>query len=481
MHRFTLSFLLMLLSALPAMGQTAAQETVCYNNSSAPDAGIDACARLIRAGRLKGFDLATAYHWRGHHYRQKRDFDRAIADFSQAARITPNYISAFVNRARSYEEKGDLAKAVEDYTWVYGIDPFPAGRDDAVQNVVRLQQKLAERDAADYKSRALAYEARGEFEKALAEYRSYLGRGIGLDRAAYDEAMANAMRLERMIAERSQPVQTKTATAPPAPAIVAPPPAPEVKVAAAPPADKPSPAISPVVSPSGRRVALVIGNANYRHAGALANPANDAGDIAEVLRKLGFDVVDGLDLDKRGMEDKIREFGRKLDRAELALFFYAGHGMQVAGKNYLMPVDSRLERPGDLNFETIDVSLVLAQMEAEQRVNLVLLDACRNNPLARSFASKLGARSASVGQGLAGMQSALGTLISYATHPDAVALDGEGRNSPFTSALLKHLATPGLEIATLMRRVRAEVVSVTRGQQVPWDHSSLLGEVVLAR
>jgi uncharacterized caspase-like protein len=122
-----------------------------------------------------------------------------------------------------------------------------------------------------------------------------------------------------------------------------------------------------------------------------------------------------------------------------------------------------------------------AQMEAERRVNLVFLDACRDNPLARSLASSLGTRGIAVGAGLASVQSAIGTMIVYATQPDNVALDGEGRNSPFTAALLKHIATPNVEIGTIMRRVRADVVAATHERQVPWDHSSLIGEVILAR
>ena len=159
----------------------------------------------------------------------------------------------------------------------------------------------------------------------------------------------------------------------------------------------------------------------------------------------------------------------------------AGHGMQVAGNNYLIPVDAKLEQPGDLNLDTIDLSYVLAQMESDQRVNLIFLDACRDNPLARSFASRLGTRSTAVGSGLAAIQSGGGTMIAYATEPNAVALDGEGRNSPFTAALLRHISTPGLEIGLLMRRVRSEVHQVTHGKQTPWDHSSLFGEIVLAK
>ena len=212
----------------------------------------------------------------------------------------------------------------------------------------------------------------------------------------------------------------------------------------------------------------------------MVNPPNDAADVASALRKLGFDVVEGRDLDKRAMESKVIEFSRKLDNAGMALFFYAGHGMQVGGRNYLIPIDAKLERGGDLSFETLDVSQVLSQMEAEKRVNLVFLDACRDNPLARSFSRSLGTRSAVVGQGLASIQSAVGTMIVYATQPDNVALDGDGtRNSPFTGALLKHIATPGLEVRSMMTRVRSDVLVATRDKQVPWDHSSLTSDVIL--
>ena len=238
--------------------------------------------------------------------------------------------------------------------------------------------------------------------------------------------------------------------------------------------------MAPKVAALGHRVALVIGNSKYLHATQLANPANDAADISQVLRKLGFDVIEGRDLDRRGMEDRIRAFGRKLEAgADLALLFYAGHGMQVGGRNYLVPVDAKLERSGDLTLDTIELGQILAQMEAEKRVNLVFLDACRDNPLARSFARSLGTRSASVGSGLAQVQSAIGTMIAYATQPDNVALDGEGRNSPFTTALLKYIATPKLEIGSIMKRVRADVIATTREKQVPWDHSSLVGDVIL--
>jgi uncharacterized caspase-like protein len=234
-----------------------------------------------------------------------------------------------------------------------------------------------------------------------------------------------------------------------------------------------------VLPADGRRVALVIGNGDYRHATPLRNPANDARKMAETLRAAGFEVLFGLDLDRRGMEVLLRDFGRRLEGGRLGAFFYAGHGLQVAGENHLLPVDAALESERDLAFETVPLQQVLRVMESAAPTNLVFLDACRDNPLARSLARSLGTRSAGVGIGLAQVQSGLGTLVAYATQPGNVALDGQGANSPFTAALAQHLRTPGLDIAIAMRRVREAVVAATAGRQVPWDHSSLTGEVVL--
>ncbi|MBI3436206.1 MAG: tetratricopeptide repeat protein, partial [Proteobacteria bacterium] len=416
-------------------------------------------------------DDSGGYHNRGITYGHKRDYDRAIADFDQAIKRSPNDAISYRARADAYESNGQFDHALRDYDQAIVLDPRQAkffnNRGHTYRRKGEFDLAIRDFDAAialdakfatAFLNRGLAYEQKGDSARAITDMRSTLD----LDP---NESLAGAALARLQDA---------------APAALA---APAAAVAAlsVPPHSQRQPAPTPATAPLQRRVALVIGNGAYRFANPLPNPANDAGDVAAALRRLGFDVVEGRDLDKRGIEDRVREFARKLDRADLALFFYAGHGIQVGGKNYIVPIDAKLERPGDLSFDTVEVGQVLAQMEAEQRVNLVFLDACRDNPLARSLARSLGARSAAVGQGLAVIHSALGTMISFATQPDNVALDGEGRNSPFSAALVKHLATPHIDIGVIMRRVRAEVVEATKGKQVPWDHSSLIGEVVLAR
>ena len=230
------------------------------------------------------------------------------------------------------------------------------------------------------------------------------------------------------------------------------------------------------------RVALVVGNSQYVGANGVPNAVNDAHIMARTLREIGFAVVDGVDLNRDSMERQIREFLRKSETARVALLFYAGHGLQVDGRNYLLPVNTKLEAPSDLGFETIGLDNILESLEGTSRTNIIILDACRNNPFAQSFATRFGAaRSVTVLSGLAGYSNlGTGTLIAFSTAPGAVALDGTGSNSPFTKALARHVGTPGLEVRQMLTRVRADVAAETRGRQIPWDNSSLLGEVYLA-
>ena len=228
-----------------------------------------------------------------------------------------------------------------------------------------------------------------------------------------------------------------------------------------------------------KRVALVIGNAAYQNTTPLASPRNDAADVAAALARLGFDVVDGSDLDKRSMERTMRQFTQKLARADVALFYFAGHAVQSGGQNYLMPIDARLRSEGDIDFEALPLALVLRQMEREAKTSIVLLDACRDNPLARSLARTLGTRSSLIGQGLAEVRAGVGSLVGLATQPGNIALDGEGRNSPYATALLKHVETPGKDVGGVLVAVRNDVLSVTAGKQVPWEFSALTDAVYL--
>ncbi len=227
---------------------------------------------------------------------------------------------------------------------------------------------------------------------------------------------------------------------------------------------------------AAKRVALVIGNSAYEHAAPLENPKNDAIALAAVLERLGFTVVLGVDLKRLSFEKTVRKFSKALRGADVGLFFYAGHGLQVKGQNYLAPIDAALEDEADLDFEAMPVRTVLKQMERQTKTNLVVLDACRDNPLARNLARSMGTRSAGIGRGLARVKSGVGTMIAFATEPGNVALDGDGKNSPFTTALLQHIETPGLDVAQLMRRVRRDVIDKTSGRQVPWNNSSLTGD-----
>lgn len=219
----------------------------------------------------------------------------------------------------------------------------------------------------------------------------------------------------------------------------------------------------------GRRVALVVGNGAYRYAPSLPNPTNDAKAIAQSLRAAGFELIGGdaqLDLDKAGVEQAIRKFGSKLVGADVGLFYYAGHGLQVKGTNFLVPTSANLTKEADVKYELVDVNMVLEEMGlAESRLNIVILDACRNNPFGgRGFRS--------VTPGLAQMQAPAGTLIAYATQPGAVAADGEGANSPYTEALTKALTKPGETVFDVFNDVGVTVKKNTGGVQQPWVSTS---------
>ncbi|MDP1582607.1 MAG: caspase family protein [Bradyrhizobium sp.] len=231
-----------------------------------------------------------------------------------------------------------------------------------------------------------------------------------------------------------------------------------------------------------RRVAFVVGNGAYKNVQPLPNPEIDAKSMASVLRNVGFEVVEGTNLTRDKMTERLLEFGKKAQGADVAVFFYAGHGIAIGGVNYLLPIDSDIKSEMDVKLgSAINIDLTLDQTMSDAKVKLVFLDACRDNPFAAKIKANAGAtRSVSVQTGLAEMKSGEGTLIAFATGPGQTALDGQqGSNSPFTRALIANIATPGVEIQQAMTKVRAQVNEETRKGQLPWGHTNLIGAVYL--
>ncbi|MEM8813519.1 MAG: caspase family protein [Pseudomonadota bacterium] len=230
----------------------------------------------------------------------------------------------------------------------------------------------------------------------------------------------------------------------------------------------------------GHRIALVIGNGAYQNGQRLINPVNDAKKMAAALDRLGFQVHRGYDLSRNAMEKLIRTYAKASENAEIALVYFAGHGMQVEGENYLLPVDAAPQDAKDLDFFAIQTDLLMRQVNRNTRYRIFILDACRDNP----FPNTLGNDSRTgVGQGLAEMAApdgGNGALIVFATDPGNVALDGRSDHSPFTGALLRHIETPGVNLLTLLTRVNRDVAEETNGRQRPWMSGSLTGEVFLA-
>jgi uncharacterized caspase-like protein len=230
-----------------------------------------------------------------------------------------------------------------------------------------------------------------------------------------------------------------------------------------------------------KRVALVIGNAAYQNTARLANPANDAEDVAAALTRVGFEVIFERDVTKRSMEQALARFSRAAHQADVALFYFAGHGLQDRGRNYLMPVDAKLEDEFSLNFEMTRLDDVLTSLGQAQGVKILILDACRRNPLVERLARSTTTRDFYGTRGLARVDATRGMLVAYSTQADQVATDGTGRNSPFTAALVRQIDQPGLEIGALFRRVATDVNRATKGQQLPELSVSLLGEFYFNR
>jgi tetratricopeptide (TPR) repeat protein len=488
--RLILALPLTLIALQPALAQTQttqANNTELCRATSDFERSVAACTRIIDApGATKEWIVWAGYN-RALAYDAKGENDRALMEYDMVLRHEPGYLLAINGRGLSYFKKKDLpnAKAAFDQVLAFnpefvdaqysrGIVNFDMGENDKAIVDYTSAIALNPGHAAAYSRRGQAYEKNREYQKAIADYRKALassGEGnIHQQAHAYSRS-----RLTVLGASITAPGSTATTTTKDTSTTT-------TASANTKSEERATTKAAPVEVNLGRRVALIIGNTAYQHTEPLTNPSNDAKAVAASLRRLGFQsVIDGTDLDAEKLAGKVRDFSRALKGADLALFYYAGHGVQVNGLNYMMPVDAKLAEESDVYAETVELNDVLKHMERQAKTNIIILDACRNNPLQRNLARSMGTRSAAASQGLAEVRSGVGTLIVFATQPGNVALDGAEKHSPFTAGLLKHIETPNIDIAIMLRRVRDDVIDNTKGQQVPWEHSSLRGAPIMLK
>jgi len=447
-----------------------------------------------------GAPSGTIFHNRGNAWRGKRDYAKAIADYDMAIKSDPRSAFSFQNRGISKEALGDLDGALADINQAIRLDPTlpqplinrtaiwraKGDFDRAIADgseAIRLAKEKPPVNImtppnsvliSGYTHRALAYEARGDYAHAREDYQATLAI-VASDAGSKANQATAKVRLS-LVTDAAAPIPRD-----------APSPAAQPAASPAPQQTGTAPSPSPAPAVRGTRMALIIGNGAYAHVKALPNPANDARAVAKSLRDIGFTVSEGVDLDRAAMQKMTRDFLRAAARAQVAMVYYAGHGVQVDGRNYLIPVDVELKPGSGMTEAMIDMDTIMAGLDDQVRTNILIFDACRNNPMAQQVASTATNRAIEGASGLAaptslgtGATLGAGTLIAFATAPGQVALDGEGANSPFSAALSRHIGTPGLEVQQMLTRVRAEVVSSTKNKQVPWSNSSLLGEVYLA-
>jgi tetratricopeptide (TPR) repeat protein len=445
---------------------------------------------LDAALRLSPTD-PTIYSDRAIVLRDKGDYDRAIADASEAVRLSPKFATAYAMRGDMWRLKGDLDQALRDQNSAIALEENSPlaflARGDTYRYRGELTLALADYDRAlellpdyipAYTGRGLTYEKMGDLAQARSEFQK------ALDSPSQIRADVARSGLETA---RARLAALDSGVAPP---II--PPAP-VKAASATSIPTPQPAVPAAVTAprakQGRRVALVIGNSGYTNVPVLSNPQHDADKIAATLRAIGFDTVALETNDTREtMISALRNFANEAESADWAMVYYAGHGIEVSGVNYLIPVDAKLAVDRDVQFEAVPLDQVMAALEGAKKLKLVLLDACRDNPFAptmrhtaapevaenRSTAGGvIGTRS--IGRGLGEIKVSGGTLVVYAAKGGEVALDGQGEDSPFAVAVIQRIATPGVEITKVFRLVRDDVMEATAGRQEPYTYGSLPG------
>jgi tetratricopeptide (TPR) repeat protein len=422
--------------------------TVCVKDNQ-PDASIRACANIITAGRESRENLALAYASRGAAYGNKGDYEREMADLTKATEIDPQLASAYVNRGAAFGSKGDYNRAIADESKAIRLNPSLAmayfNRGAAYGNKGEYDLEIADETESirlnpqyglAYNNRALAYWHTGDFAKSLADYHA-AAQLIPATDPWHDRALAQIGKLEAGLV---------SSPAPPAEAVAA--------------------------APFGRRVGLVIANSAYGSVPQLANPRNDAKLISDALRADGFIVTQADDLDRDGLVRALRTFGNDADAADWAVVYFAGHGMEVGGTNYLIPVDAKLLSDRDIDFEAVSLKQVMHEIEGAHSLRVVILDACRSNPFETTMKRTNGGER-DVGRGLARIEPARGTVVFYSAKEGTIAADGAGSDSPFATALARHLTDGGVEVDKMFRRVIDDVLDATGNKQEPFVYGSL--------
>ena len=475
-------------------------------------------------------EVAAAWLNRGVLWSRKENFDRSIADLTKAIQLDPSLWKSFNNRSNAWREKGEYTKAKDDIDQAIRLapnEPRPyALRAELWRLLGDLEGAIADLDKAiamvppnaparkhpmalilTYRGDVWRY--RGDFDRALADYTealryagayasAYVGRGLTHERLS-DPARARAefeMALQKPIfANDSNKSAQDTARArlaaldsgmeqPSIPAA----PRKAVNQTSIPTPSLAASTVKPAIS-QGRRVALVIGNSTYKSVPALTNPQKDAEAIAASLRNIGFETVTlAADASREKLLDALRNFTNEAEKADWAVVYYAGHGIEVNGQNYLIPVDAKLASDRDIQFEAVPLDQVLASLEGARKLKLVLLDACRDNPfmpqMRKTVAPEAAAVSTaggnvgtrSIGRGLGEVKVQGASLLVFAAKHGQTALDGEGGNSPFAVAMVQRIATPGVEINKIFRLVRDDVMEATAGRQEPYTYGSLPGK-----
>jgi len=510
-------FLTVLAIASPVRADDAGD---CHGGTD-DDAIITACSNLIAAGNGTSDELALAYLDRGRAYGDKGDTDSEMADLDKAIELDPKNTDAYSTRATAYGDKGNYDSEIADESKVIELDPQNetayynrgtayAGKGDndsaiadedkaiglnaedtdayvergiAYDNKGNHDQAIADyskaielnpSDEIAYYDRAIAYGGKDDYDSAIADYskaidlksddgEAYYGRGDAYAvKNDKDKALADLREAVRLIPETdADHGQAADRIA-------------ELEKEAVPPAPSPAAAL-------GRRVALVIGNSDYAAVGKLINPPRDADAIASALTDDGFDVTRAADVGHADFVAAIKQFEDAAADADWAVIYYAGHGLQLDGVNYLIPVDAKLAADRDVQDEAVPLGRVLEAVSGAHKLGLIIVDACRNNPFLANMRIAGGKRSA-LTRGLARIEPQGTTLVEFSARDGQEAEDGDdGGNSPFAAALVKRLSSPGLEVGKLLRQVHEDVLTLTKNQQEPMFWGNLPADDVFFR